>query len=417
MRRYERAIELFEQVGDRRGVMSAIIARAYVSFGIDIHLLGAAKRIEEIRRLAAQMTSLTRESERAAVEAQMLYGVQVFARAKVVPDLALSRGEEAHRHARLLGDRSLEFATATGLALTHLELGEVEQAERWLDRAAEAAALDPTPLRSRQLETARGMARAVAGDAEGMREHLERAVRLATEQGRPAARCEALARLALEAALLGADRADEELLALAERSAQDAKELMGVLPGHPPWGAEADAALAQVALARGESEAAIAAARSAIGALRAAHFEDLFLPIVLPAARVVLEAGTEEEREMVRAYLTIQAARIAQRTADEGVRVRWFRGPIGRELSRLTGAAHGEQPTEQATDAGPAADVGEDDSRLLWLLIEGRTNREIAAELGMDEDAVARRLAEMYARIGVSSRGEAAAFAFREGVV
>ena len=70
-----------------------------------------------------------------------------------------------------------------------------------------------------------------------------------------------------------------------------------------------------------------------------------------------------------------------------------------------------------AADADPVADVGEDDTRLLWLLIEGRTNREIAAELGMDEDAVARRLAEMYAKIGVSSRGEAAAFAFREGVV
>ena len=416
VRRYERAIELFEQVGDRRGVMSAIIARAYVSFGIDIHLLGAAKRIEEIRRLAAQMTSFTRESERAAVEAQMLYGVQVFARAKVVPDLALSRGEEAHRQARLLGDRSLEFAAATGLALTHLELGEVEQAERWLDRAAEAAAIDPTPLRSRQLDTARGMARAVAGDAEGMREHLERSVRLATEQGRPAARCEALAGLALKAALMGAERADEELLALAERSAQAAKELMDVLPGHPPWGAEADAALAQVALARGESEAAIAAARSALGALRAAHFEDLFLPIVLPAARVVLQVGTEEEGEMVQAYLKVQAARIAQRTADEGVRVRWFRGPIGRELSRLTNGSHNERPLDQAAGASPAA-VGKDDTSLLWLLIEGRTNREIAAELGMGEDAVARRLAEMYAKIGVSSRGEAAAFAFREGVV
>ena len=415
VRRYERAIELFEQVGDRRGVMSAIIARAYVSFGIDIHLLGAAGRIEEIRRLAAQMTSLTRESERAMVEAQMLYGVQVFARAKVVPDLALSRGQDAHRHARLLGDRSLEFATATGLALTHLELGEVEQAEQWLDRAADAAALDPTPLRSRQLDAARGMARAVAGDAEGMREHLERSVRLATEQGRPAARCEALARLALEAALLGADRADEELLALAGRSAQDAKELMDVLPGHPPWGAEADAALAQVAVARGEPEVAIAAARSALAALQAANFEDLFLRIVLPAARVVLEAGTEEERELVRGYLTIQAARIAQRTMDEGVRVRWFSGPIGRELSRLTGASHGERPMEAGAD--PAADVGDDDTRLLWLLIEGRTNREIAAELGEGEDAVARRLAEMYAKIGVSSRGEAAAFAFREGVV
>ena len=104
---YERAIELFDQIGDRRGVMSAIIARAYVNFAIDIHLLGAARRIEEIRRLSAQLTSLTRESERATVEAQMLFGAQVFARAKVVPDLALSRGEEAHRHARLLGtDRS-----------------------------------------------------------------------------------------------------------------------------------------------------------------------------------------------------------------------------------------------------------------------------------------------------------------------
>jgi DNA-binding NarL/FixJ family response regulator len=68
-------------------------------------------------------------------------------------------------------------------------------------------------------------------------------------------------------------------------------------------------------------------------------------------------------------------------------------------------------------DADPAAGVGDDDTRLLWLLIEGRTNREIAAELGEGEDAVARRLAEMYAKIGVSSRGEAAAFAFREGVV
>ena len=182
----------------------------------------------------------------------MLFGAQVFARAKVVPDLALSRGEEAHRHARLHGDRSLEFAAANGLAMTHLELGEVDLAEQWLDRAAEAAAVDPTPLRARQLETARGMIRAAAGDADGMREHLGRAVRLATEQGRPAARCEALARLALEAATLGAERADEELLALAEQSAKDAKELMGVLPGHPPWGAEADAALAQVALARAE---------------------------------------------------------------------------------------------------------------------------------------------------------------------
>jgi DNA-binding NarL/FixJ family response regulator len=190
---------------------------------------------------------------------------------------------------------------------------------------------------------------------------------------------------------------------------------MGVLPGHAPWGAEAAAALAQVALARGDLSAAIDAARSAIGALQAAHIEDLFLPIVLPAARAVLAAGTDEEREMVRHYLTTQAALIAQRTTDEGVRVRWFRGPIGRELSRLTGAT--EHPVEREDGDTSTVEIGEDDTSLLWLLIEGRTNGEIAAELGVGEEAVARRLAEMYAKIGVSSRGEAAVFAFREGVV
>jgi DNA-binding CsgD family transcriptional regulator/tetratricopeptide (TPR) repeat protein len=413
---YERAIELFDRIGDRRGAMSAIIARAYVDFAIDIHMLGAARRIEEIRRLSAQLASLTRESERATVEAQMLFGAQVFSRAKVVPDLALSRGEEAHRHARVLGDRSLEFAAASGLALTHLELGAVDEATGWLDRAAETAALDPTPLRARQLESTRGLIRAAAGDADGLRKHLGRAVELATEQGRPAARCEALARLALEAAALGAERADEELLELAERSARDAKELTGVLPGHPPWGAEADSALARVALARGEPERAAEAARSAFAALQAAHREDVFLGIVLPAARVLLEAGTEEEREMVRSRMTLYAALIAQRITDEGVRVRWFRGPLGQELSRLSGRS-GEGALGGAASELPAVDLGEDDTRLLWLLIEAKTNQEIAAELEVSEDVVARRLAEMYARIGVSSRGEAAVLAFRERMV
>jgi DNA-binding NarL/FixJ family response regulator len=397
--------------------MSAIIARAYVNFAIDIHILGAARRIEEIRRLSAQLTSLTRESERATLEAQMLFGSQVFSRAKVVPDLALSRGEEAHRHARLLGDRTLEFAAANGLALTHLELGEVDEATRWLDRAAEGAAADPTPLRARQLESTRGMIRAAVGDADGLRKHLGGAVRLATEQGRPAARCEALARLALEAAALGAEGADEDLLALAERSARDAKELMSVLPGHPPWGAEADSALARVALVRGERQSAAESARSALSALGAAHREDVFLGIVLPAAGVLLTSGSEEEREMIQSRLTLYAALIAQRITDEDVRVRWFRGPLGRELSKLAGISTREGVVDEATSGPPGAALGEDDTRLLWLLIEAKTNREIASKLDVTEEIVARRLAEMYARIGVSSRGEAAVLAFREGMV
>ena len=111
------------------------------------------------------------------------------------------------------------------------------------------------------------------------------------------------------------------------------------------------------------------------------------------------------------------AALIAQRIADEDVRVRWFRGPVGRELSRLTGRSHGESAIDEATGVPAAADLDEDDTRLLWLLIEAKTNREIASELEVSEDVVVGRLAEMYARIGASSRGEAAVLAFREGMV
>jgi DNA-binding NarL/FixJ family response regulator len=413
--RFQQALELYERIGDRRGAMSTIIAMAYLSWGPDIHLgPGAARHIEEIRRLASRMNSLTKESERALAEGQMLYGAHVFARAKLIPDLAVSRGEETYRHARVIGDRSLEFAGAGGAALAHLDLGEMGEARMWLDRAAAAASESPTPLKARQLETLRGMVQAAVGDAEGMRTHLERAVRLATEQGRPAGRCEALARLAVEAARLGARQDDPDLLTLAERSAKEAKELMELLPGHAPWGAQGDAALAQVALARGDTDQAVEAARSAFTALESAMHEDLHLEVVLPVARALLTAGTEPERQMVGLYLNVTLAMLAQRTFDEDVRVKWFRSPVGRELTSLAGSV---QPPPGAKDPTADLHLDESDTGLLRLLIEGRTNREIAEELGNSEEEVALRLGEMFARIGASSRAEATAFAFRERVV
>jgi DNA-binding CsgD family transcriptional regulator/tetratricopeptide (TPR) repeat protein len=413
--RFQRALELFEKIGDRRGAMSTIIAMAYLNWGPDIHLgPGAARHIEEIRRLSSRMQSLTRESERALAEGQMLYGVHVFSRAKVIPDLALSRGEETYRHARRTGDRSLEFVGAGGTALAYLDLGEIELAKTWLDRAAASAAEAPTPLRARQLETWRGMVMAAAEDAGGMRTHLERAVQLATEQGRPAARCEALARLAIEAARLGAKKHDEELLDLAERSAIEAKGLMELLPGHPPWGAQADAALAEVALSRGETEQALDAARSAFDALESAMHEDLYLDVVRPVARAILAGGSEAEQQTIQLYLSVMLATIAQRTLDEEIRVNWFRGPVGRELAGLVGMME-SIPEGQNGQAGPTLELAE--TALLRLLMEGRTNKEIAEEMGESEELVARRLGEMFARIGASSRAEATVFAFREKVV
>ncbi len=417
---FERSLELFDEVGDRRGVMSAVISIAYITLALDIHFRAAARALEAIRRLTGGMRSLTWESERAAAELQMLFGVHVFARAKVVPDLAIARGEEAYQQARVAGDRMLEFASAGGVALVHLDLGDLAEAERWLDRASVAASAAPTPYRARQLELWRGIARAASGDPEGMRRSLERAVNLAGEQGRPAARWEAMARLALEAARLGAERADPALLVLAERSARSVKELVPLLPGKPLWGAQADAALAEAARGRGRADEAAEAGRAALVALQEAMREDLHLEILIPAARAVLAGGTSPEQEAMRGMIRDTLTAIAQRILDEDLRVRWFRGPLGTVLVGLAGdtdAVAGLEALKQPESLEPATHLAESESRLLWLVIEGRTDADIARELGVTEEEVVKRIAAIYARIGATSRADAAALAFRGRLV
>jgi DNA-binding NarL/FixJ family response regulator len=145
----------------------------------------------------------------------------------------------------------------------------------------------------------------------------------------------------------------------------------------------------------------------------AAKHEDLHLDVLTPVAKV-LQAAEAPEWEGLRDHLQRSLAMIAQRTLDEDVRVRWFRGPVGRELSALVG------PLESAPIGGGDGDgahLEEADAALLRSLIQGRTNAEIAEELGLDETAVARTLGELFARIGTSSRAEATAFAFRERVL
>jgi len=66
----------------------------------------------------------------------------------------------------------------------------------------------------------------------------------------------------------------------------------------------------------------------------------------------------------------------------------------------------------------PSGDDAEDqDAQLLRSLVQGKTNREIGEEIGIDEQAVTRRLAELFARIGASSRAEATALAFQQRVL
>ena len=81
------------------------------------------------------------------------------------------------------------------------------------------------------------------------------------------------------------------------------------------------------------------------------------------------------------------------------MRVRWLRGPLGRELVELTGGLEPEVIARTADPAGAAASpdgvpLPDDvDRRIMHLLTEGQTNREMAEALGMSEADLAERLA------------------------
>ena len=109
-------------------------------------------------------------------------------------------------------------------------------------------------------------------------------------------------------------------------------------------------------------------------------------------------------------------AMTAQRTVDETIRGRWFKGPVGAEWTRLAGPV-GDGAMAAGSANGALAGLGDDDRLLLGLLTEGLTTAQIAERMGAPADSVRLKLQQMFAKVGASSRGEATAFALREGVL
>ena len=56
------------------------------------------------------------------------------------------------------------------------------------------------------------------------------------------------------------------------------------------------------------------------------------------------------------------------------------------------------------------------ESEVLTLVAEGKTNRAIATELFISEKTVARHVSNIFTKLGLSSRAEATAYAFKHGL-
>ena len=234
------------------------------------------------------------------------------------------------------------------------------------------------------------------------------------------------------------------------------------------WGRQPQPGLALLRLAQGRGDVAAAALRRALAeasapdrpVLLAAHVEVLLTAGDTPAARAaadelaVLAARSDvgllramaaeatgavlrAEGRPVDALATLRAAWREWQQLDvphHAARVRVLLAMTCRDLgdddaaemeldaARRVFVALGAAPDLARVAAlthasDPAGGLTDREVQVLRLVATGRTNRVIAADLVLSEKTVARHLANIFAKVGVSSRAAATAYAYEHGLV
>jgi DNA-binding CsgD family transcriptional regulator len=152
----------------------------------------------------------------------------------------------------------------------------------------------------------------------------------------------------------------------------------------------ADAAGA-VLLAEGDPQAALMILRTAQRSWR-----DLEAPHQAARVRVLIGVACSALGDDANAELEFEAAR----SALEALGAR----PDLERLARLGGSPR-------------AGGLSRRESEVLALVAAGKTNRAIATELFISDKTVARHVSNIFTKLGLSSRAEATAYAYRHGLV
>lgn len=289
--------------------------------------------------------------------------------------------DEARRAGELLSDRSERLA---GRAL--YQQAEVHRLRGQLDHAGEvyrqaaARGFEPQPgvslLRMAQgkLEVATASIRRVeneAGARQGPGAGLQRLKILGP-----------FVEIMIAAGELDAARAAAEELdaAARDKNAPFLKAVAGQTRG-------------AVLLASGAADAALVALRDAW-----TLWQQLEAPYEAARVRVLIARACEQLGDLDTATMHVDAAALVfERLGAEP------------DLARLRA---------QPAAAGKAvADLSERERQVLALVASGRTNKQIAGDLGISEHTVARHISNIFNKLGVTSRTAASAFAFKNSLV
>jgi DNA-binding CsgD family transcriptional regulator len=249
-------------------------------------------------------------------------------------------------------------------------------------RAAEAAYRDASRF-GRQPQPGLALLRLAQGDGEAAAAALRRALAETAEPLQRAVLLPAFVEVAL-----ARDAVDEAASASAELDEIDARF------GRPMLHAIAAQVRGSVELARDEPQAALRSLRSAWQV-----WEELDAPYEGGRVRLLVGLACKALEDEDGAALEFDAARAAFEAlgaAPDVARVEALSARAG------TDDMHGLSAREL---------------EVLRQLASGRTNREIAVELVVSEHTVARHVQNIFAKLGVSSRTAATAFAFEHGLV
>jgi DNA-binding NarL/FixJ family response regulator len=339
------------------------------------HLMAAFHELADVRR-AAEWTEATSRWLAGLPPAVLFTGICRVHRSQVMA--RKGAWAQAEREAVLVCQDLADLHVA-GAAEGHYQLGELHRLRGDL-AAAEAAYLRAHEL-DRDPQPGLALLRLAQGRAATAAASIRAALTAVTNDRLARARlCAAQVEIALAAGDAGtAGRACDELTRTASTYGSSGLE------------AAALHARGAVLLAGGQAEAALPT-------LRAACRRWLELDAPYDAARVrLLLAGT---------YQALGDADAARRELDAAEVV----------FERLGATLDAR---EVAARRGPAALPGGltgREAEVLALVAAGRSNREIAAVLVLSPKTVARHLSNIFAKLGVSSRTRAAAYAFEHGL-
>lgn len=182
-------------------------------------------------------------------------------------------------------------------------------------------------------------------------------------------------------------------IAEAESAARELGEIAGRLDARY-LAALADQANGAVRLAQGRPREALAALRRAWTA-----WGELEAPYEAARARVLVSQACRSQGDRDTAELELDAARAA-----------FERLGAAPELARLEALSRAEAPRG-------ASPLSAREVQVLRLVASGKTNRAVAAALGISEKTVARHVSNIFTKIGVSSRAAATAYAYQHDLV